>query len=217
CDRTTVNHRWDGPWTHPTCASLARPVWVWPYRLPGALHREESPLSGDAVEAVHPTIDEAQARARHQILHGAGNEDLGGCGGRHYPGSDVHGDPPHVVPHQLTLARVEPGPDLDPQGADPIADGAGATDCPRGAVEGRKEAVPHRPDFSTPMPFEFPSDNRMVRVEECAPRTVAQRRGPVRRAHDVGEEDGGEHAVELPGGTDAGQELPELVDDRVLL
>src|SRR5262250_474970 len=175
------------------------------------------PLPGHAAKVVLATIREPQAGACHQVLHGAGDQHLGGCGSRHYPGSDVHGDPPDVVLHQLAFTRVESGPDLNPQGTDRIADGAGAADCPRGAIEGREEAVPHRLDLSTPMPFEFPSYYPIVRIEECAPRTVAQRRGPLRRAHDVGEEDGGKHAVELRGGTDASQELPELANDRVLV
>ena len=115
---------------------------------------------------MHATLYEAQARVRHQVLHGTGDEHLGGAGGCSDPGADVDGDGSDVVVHQLALARVEPGPDLDPQRTDPVADGAGATDRPRRAIEGCEEAVRDGVCLTAPMPFEFPPDDPVVRVED---------------------------------------------------
>src|SRR5205823_12374200 len=109
-----------------------------------ALYREETPLSGHAAEVVGSTIYEAQARARDQVLHGAGDEDLAGRGARRHPGPDVDGNAPHIVAHQLALARVQPGPDLDPERADAFANGAGAADRARRSVKRREEAVAYR-------------------------------------------------------------------------
>src|SRR5262249_30266672 len=131
----------------------------------------------------------------HQVLDGAGDEHLGGRGGRYYPRPDVHGDAPYVVVRQFALARMKAGPDLDPERANLIADRAGAVDRTGGSIEGRQAAVPHRVGLSAPMPLEFSSDDPVVRVEERAPRTIAQCRGPPGRTHDIGEEDGGEDPV----------------------
>src|SRR5262249_31028891 len=149
------------------------------------------------MKSVRPTIHEAQPGARDQVFDGAGDEDLAGRGARRHPGTDVDRDASDAVVHQFALARVDPGPDLDPERADAVADGTGAADRARWSVEGREEAVPCRLDFSAPMPFEFPPHDPVVLVEKRVPGTVAQRRGPFGRAYDVGEEHGGEHAVDL--------------------
>src|SRR5882724_10673050 len=117
-----------------------------------ALHREETPLPGHAAEVVGATIHEAQARAGDQILHGAGDEDLAGRGARRHPSPDVDGNAPHIVAHQLALARVQPGPDLDPERADAFANGAGAADRARRSVKRREEAVAYRLHFATAEP-----------------------------------------------------------------
>jgi hypothetical protein len=152
-----------------------------------ALYREETPLPCHAREDVRAPLHEAQAGARNQILDGARDEHLASRGARRYPGADVDGDASHVVvAHQLALAGVQPRPDFDPQRADAVADGAGAANRPRGAVEGGEEAVPRGVDLSAPMPFELPPHDPVMGVEEGAPWTVAQCRGALGRAHDVG-------------------------------
>ena len=50
-----------------------------------------------------------------------------------------------------------------------------------------------------------------------APVAVAQLRGPLSRADDVGEQHGGQHAVGLGSVARSGQELLDLVDDGVLI
>ena len=52
-------------------------------------------------------------------------------------------------------------------------------------------------------------------VEEVTPLPVAQRRDPLRRPDDVGEEDRGEGPVEVDGAPRAGQELLDLTEHHV--
>src|SRR5262249_62426301 len=110
---------------------------------------------------------------------------------------------------------MEPGSDLDPERTDAVADGAGAANRPRWSIERRQEAVPHRLDLSASMPFEFPPYDAVVRVEDRAPRTIAQRRGALGRADDGGEEHSGEHAGDLRNRPAPREEPPELPEHRL--
>jgi hypothetical protein len=49
-------------------------------------------------------------------------------------------------------------------------------------------------------------------IEEGAPTLIPQRCGPLRGADDVGEQQGGEDAIDFDLGTLAGQELDDLLD-----
>ena len=52
-------------------------------------------------------------------------------------------------------------------------------------------------------------------LAEDFPRGVAQGRGALGRAHDVGEEDGREYTVGSAGSANAGHELFDLVEERL--
>ena len=67
-------------------------------------NRVELPLVGDALQCVGAAIGEGDARARDQVLHGAGDEDLAGTGDRRDPCADVDGDAADVVVAQLNLS-----------------------------------------------------------------------------------------------------------------
>src|SRR5262249_34969786 len=123
---------------------------------------KKTPLPGHAVEVVRATAYEAQAGAGHQVLHRAGDEDLARCAARRHPGADVAADASHVFAHQLALTRVQPGPDLDPERADAVADGARAADGSRRSVEGRKEAIADRLHLAPAEPHEFAADEGVV-------------------------------------------------------
>ena len=91
--------------------------------------REQSPLSRHALQGVGAAIREAKTRARDQLFHGTGHQDLAGRG-RRRRGGDVNRDAAHVVADQLALAGVQASADLDPEGADAVTDGARAADRP---------------------------------------------------------------------------------------
>ena len=94
---------------------------------------------------------------------------------------------------QLAFAGVQRGAELEPKLADARDDRLGTADRARGTVEGREEAV--GVELLTAVPGELPANRRMMAREQVAPRAVAELGSPLRRADDVGEEDGGEHAV----------------------
>ncbi len=54
-------------------------------------------------------------------------------------------------------------------------------------------------------------------VQQIAPLAVAELDRPLGRADDVREEDRREHAIDAGSPADAGQELLDLVEDRVLV
>src|SRR5439155_8085208 len=106
------------------------------------------------------------------------------CGTGSHTGTDVNGDAAYVVVHQLALACVQPGPHLDPERADAIADGAGAADRPRRAVEGGEEAVAQRLHLAPPEAGEFAAHGSMVAVQHRPPSHVSEFGGPLGRAHN---------------------------------
>jgi hypothetical protein len=67
------------------------------------------PLVVQALEGVGSAVLKRDTRADHQVLNGAGHQDLARGGGGHDPGGDVDRDPAHVVAAQIHLAGVEPG------------------------------------------------------------------------------------------------------------
>ena len=84
-----------------------------------------------------------------------------------------------------------------------------------GAVEGGEEPVARGVDLAAPEAAELAADEVVVSLEEVAPAAIPEGGGLLRGADDVGEEDGGEHPVGLGAVPDAGQELLDLVEDRV--
>src|SRR5439155_21279380 len=97
--------------------------------------REETPAALDPLEQVGTAVLELETGAGNEVLDGRGDEHLSGLCLRHDPGSDVNGDAANAVVHQLHLAGVDPGADLDPLGTKLSRDRACAANCPCRAVE----------------------------------------------------------------------------------
>ena len=76
------------------------------------LDREDVPLLGHAFKGVDSPILETDTRARHEILHGRGDDDLIGAGKRCQAGGDGDGDAAHIVAEQLDLAGVQACPNM---------------------------------------------------------------------------------------------------------
>lgn len=119
-------------------------------------------------------VTEAQPGARYQVLHGTGHQDLARTRERGDSGADVNGNAAHLIPHDLALAGMEPGADVDPERPDVVGDRAGAADTARRTVEGRQEAVTGRVDFTAPEPLEITPDNGVMAVQQVAPAAVAE-------------------------------------------
>ena len=102
----------------------------------------QNPGPVKALEVVSRALLEAEHAIRGQGTGGGGHEDLPrGCG-RSDPGRLVHRDSPDIVAHHLDLAGVDPGSDLQIEGAGPIPYRPCGMDRPGRPIEYGQEAVP---------------------------------------------------------------------------
>src|SRR5882672_11402612 len=173
------------------------------------------PLAGHALERVDPAIVESKARPGHQILDRAGDEYFTALGERGHARADVHRDASQLVPHDLALASVHAGANLDAEASYALGDRTARPHRARGTVERRQKAVARRVDLAATEAPQFRANRRVVRLNQIAPATVADLRGASRGVDDVGEEDGREQTVGLRDMTDAGHEFLDLVDDSI--
>src|SRR5262245_27018638 len=102
----------------------------------------EAPAVRDALELVLAPVLEHEPGPGNQVLHGLGHEHLRGARLGRDSGADRHGDPADLPVHQLALAGVDAGPDLDAEFADLLADLERTPDRAGGTVERGEEPVP---------------------------------------------------------------------------
>ena len=110
---------------------------------------------------------------------------------------------------------MDAGADLQPDRRHRPDDCRRASHRAGGAVEGGQEPVSGRIDLPTTKSGQLFADERMVPFEQVPPGSIADRARVLRRADDVGEHDGGEHAIVVGGRTNPGHELLNLVEDRI--
>src|SRR5262249_618196 len=106
---------------------------------------------------------------------------------------------------------------IDPEGLGGLGDGLGAMDGARRAVETGQKPIPGRLDLLTAEAAQFVADCSVVRVQKGAPPPVAFRRDSLGGRDDVGEEYGGQNAVDLPRRPLPGEELGDLTDHRLVV
>src|SRR5439155_9245696 len=85
---------------------------------------------------------------------------------------------------------------LDPERPHGVDDRHGAAHRARGPVERREEAIARGVDLNAPVAREQRAHDRMVPQDQLAPAAVTEVGGMPRRVDDIGEENGGEDAVE---------------------
>ena len=100
-----------------------------------AIDRQQLPGAGHATQLDAAAVLEAGARADDQVTHGARDEDVAGAGLAEDPRRDVYCDPADVGVEQFAFAGVDAGADLDAQCLGLSAQGLGAADGLRRAVE----------------------------------------------------------------------------------
>jgi hypothetical protein len=127
----------------------------------------------------------------------------------------MHREAADVIGDDLDLTDVQPGADLQAQVAHGIADGRRAPHPACRRVERRHEAVTHRLDLATAIPFEQPPHRAVVVREHRLPARVTDLGRSGGRPDDVREQDRREHAMRLRRRTDAGQERLDLAHDGV--
>src|SRR5262249_47071183 len=130
-------------------------------------------------------------------------------------GRDV---PPHARPvlaPKFDLPGVEAGADLDAQRLHAGGNGLRAPDGASRAVEGCQDAVAGVLHEPSTVPLQFSTDDGVVLVEEVLPPPVPDLGRAYGGGDDVGEQDGGEDAVDLRNWPYAGQELLDLPKHRL--
>lgn len=155
-------------------------------------------------------ILEAESGSRDEVPHRAGDEHLIGCRQRGHPRPDVNGDASKLLSDRLALAGMQPGTYLDSERANGVPDGARAADGPCGAIERRQEPVAGRVNLPSPEALDLSPHPGVEALEELAPAPIAEGGRALRRAHDVHEEHGRQHAVRLGRVARADEELLDL-------
>src|SRR3954447_435805 len=123
----------------------------------------ELPIARHAPERVHATVGELDSGAGDEVGDGARDEHLARPRSGAHARADVHRDAAHIsVAHQLALAGVQTGADLDAERANRVAGRARAANPSRGTVERRQEPVAHRLDLSPTMAVELATHELIV-------------------------------------------------------
>src|SRR5262245_20811582 len=145
-------------------------------------YTEQSPRAGHAFEFVFAAVFKVYAGAGHEVGEGAGHEHLVRPGEGGYALADDDADPGHIVAAYLYLAGVEPRPQLQSESDDRIADGTGTPNRSSRCVEGGEDTVTCGLDLPASVPLEVSSHDRVVRVQERAPRLITDLAGALGRA-----------------------------------
>jgi hypothetical protein len=109
--------------------------------------------------------------------------------------SDVDCESGEVVANDLTLARVEPGPDLDTEIADGIDQRLGAADRAGRPGKHAERAVAHHLDHPTTVSVDMSPQDGLVAVKHAAPAVTALLGRLLGRTDDVSEENGGQETT----------------------
>src|SRR5262245_32481831 len=113
-------------------------------RASGRRDGEEPPVAGHALQRVAPAIVESDARARHAAPNRPRRQHLLGPGRGGDARARVDGDAADLRARDLAFPGVEPGPHLEAQRVDGVANGARAAHRAGGPVEDREEPVARR-------------------------------------------------------------------------
>src|SRR6478672_625522 len=129
----------------------------------------------------------------------------------------MYRDPPDIGAGKLDLARVATRADLHPEGPYGFADRPSATHCSSGTVERCEEPIACRVDVRAAVSLDLGFSQLVVASQDLLPRGVPESGRQLRRSDDIGEQDRGEHTVDILHMSLSGQELLDLVKHRVLV
>jgi hypothetical protein len=127
----------------------------------------------------------------------------------------VDGDPAHVAVTDFHLAGVNARTDVEAEPAYRVDDGRRTSHRSGRPIERREEPVARGLDLTSAPAVELASDGLVVAIDEPLPCTVTDLDGACGRSGDVGEQHGREHAVGFGPSAGSGQEVLDLVRDRV--
>ena len=117
--------------------------------------------------------------------------------------------------HDVELAGVQTGPDLDAELMHALDDREGAADGASRPVEDGEKPVATSIDLAAAESRQLCSDQPVVIAYQSSPARIAEGDCPARRLHHVGEQHGCEDAVGLGYMARASQELADLVGHRL--
>ena len=123
--------------------------------------------------------------------------------------------PPTSSPISSTSPQCSPTRTSKPERAGRVGDRPAAADRASRAGERRQEPVAERLHLAPAEPRQLAADRGVVRRQQLPPARVAELRESLRRADDVGEHHGREHAVGLGSRAVPGQELLDLAEHRL--
>ncbi len=136
------------------------------------LGRKEPPFPRNALQSVNAPISESDPRAHNQILDRARHEHLAGVGLAQNPGPDVDGNAADLVADPLALSSVDRRSDPHAQRTDGVPNRQRAANGPGRAIKCRKKSVTGGVDLASAIELELLSYRRMVAVEKIAPATI---------------------------------------------
>jgi hypothetical protein len=166
---------------------------------------------------MRPSITEFDSGANHEVLHRGGDEDFPGLRKPSNTRTDVNGNAGQIIVAELTLSGVEPTADLDPNPARLFTDGSSTSDGATWPVERGEKSVTESLDFAAAEALNLLPCQTVVTIQEIAPGVVPESRGSLGRAHDVGEEHGGQYAIDLMIAPCACEELLYEIHGLVLV
>jgi hypothetical protein len=137
------------------------------------------------VEAV---LFELNLGASDQFSHGAGNEQFRRSRQRHHPSTDVHGDPSQLPLHNLALACVKAGANVNAKRLHRSRDRGRAAERERRFVKYRSKAVAGRVLFPPTSTLQFSPDDAPETRKQLAEAAVAKLRGERGRTDDIDEQ-----------------------------
>jgi hypothetical protein len=127
---------------------------------------EQSPTPRDTFQLVFAAIVKLNARANHEILHGARDEHFARNRQRPESSGDVHGEAAEIVASYLALTGVQTHAQLDTETPGGIDDRLAAADGTSRTVERNDEAVSSCVDFP---PSEHPhlfADDLIMAIQQ---------------------------------------------------
>jgi hypothetical protein len=186
-------------------------------RIPGgsALDGVELPTSGESLEVAFSPVLEFDSRASDKEWYRCRDKQLIGPSLVQNPSSNVDSNTADVVASQLHLACVQSGADSQPQRKQSIAKSEGTVNGPTRTVESGEDAIAGQLYEAPSVLLDDGSHHCIVALQQGTPPPIAQRRGLLGRADDVGEQDRSQRATWFLSGTSTRQELGNRVQDLV--
>jgi hypothetical protein len=148
-------------------------------------------------ELVDTSILEKEARSSNQITDRIRHEGLTGaccaCNSR----GNMDRNAANLVTLHVDLADMETTTDCNTKLRDRVGDYGGTTHCPRWAIENTDKPITPIADIQTAKSLYLISRYVVVSVEQDSPCSVSDFRHLLGRVHDIGDEDGDKHSIQI--------------------